>query len=76
MPASCELSLKKENYAFCGLWNKKYVTDIQNYQSKASLDRKILFGGIAHLQDPIIRKVHVRGLYQNPEFYVPFWSMV
>ena len=46
------------------------------YQSRANFDEKILFRRIAHLQDPTIRKMPVRGLYGTREFQVPFESMI
>ena len=52
-----ELSMRKYRvshkkvYAFGTLWNKEYVTDIQNYVnlSKLNLDEKLLSGKITHL---------------------------
>ena len=56
-------------YTFGRLWNKKYVTDIQNrmliHQSKANLDEKISFSNIPHLIDPEIRKMLVIGIFGN-----------
>ena len=46
------------------------------YQSKANLDGEILFRKISHLEDAIIRKMPVMGLYGNQEFHIPFWSMI
>ena len=37
------------------------------YQSKATLDVKILLGNIAHLIDPEIRKILERGLYGSQD---------
>ena len=55
------------------------VTDIQNLNlnlSMANLDKKILFGKITHLKEPTIRKNPIRGLYGNPKFHIPFWSLI
>ena len=43
-----------------------FKNKLLNYHSKANLDEKILLCKIHHL----------RGLYGNPEFHVPFWSMI
>ena len=46
------------------------------YQSKASLDVKILFGNVNHLIDLEIRKMLELGLTENQDFNIPFWSMI
>ena len=53
-----------------------FKTEMLIYHSKANLDDKILFGKIKHLQDPTTIKMLVRGLYGNPGFHIPFWSMI
>ena len=51
---------QKIAYAFGGLWIKRYVVDIKteisNYQSKANLNKKIIFGKIKHLEDLKLEK--------------------
>ena len=52
---------QKGVYAFGGLWNLPiFKTKVLTYQSTANLDENILFGKIAHLQDPKISKMLVR----------------
>ena len=71
---------QRKVYAFDRLWNKKQVASIKTemliFQSKANLDKKILFGKITHLKDPTIKRMSVRGLYGNRGFHVPFWYMI
>ena len=53
-----------------------FKTEMLIYQSKANLDEKILFGKIANLYHPTIRKMPGRGLYGNQEIQAPFCSMI
>ena len=66
------LQESKNVCAFGGLSNEKKSAEIKTkmliYLSKDNLDRKILFGKIAHVRDPKIGKMFVRGLYGNREF--------
>ena len=57
-------------------WWPIFKTEILIYQSKANFDEKILFDKMIHHLDPEIREMPVRGLYGNPEFRVPCWSMI
>ena len=38
------------------------------YRSKVNLDEKILFGSFAHLADPEIRKMLVKGMFGSNNF--------
>ena len=51
----------------CGIRSMSliYKTEMFIYQSKVSLDEKILFGSIPHLTDPEIRKRLVKGMFGN-----------
>ena len=53
-----------------------FKNEMSTYQSKANLGGKILFIKFTHHLDPEIRKMPVRELYGNREFYVPCWSMI
>ena len=73
------VNLEKEAETFDGLWKERtwptLKTKILTYQSKASLDVKILFGKIAHLFDLENRKALLRGWYENHS-HIRFWSMI
>ena len=44
-----------------------FETSMLIYQSKANLDVKFLFGNIAHLLDPEIRKIQEKDLFGDQD---------
>ena len=49
---------------------------MRGFSRTFTVDEKILFGKITHLQDRTIRKMSGKGLCWNRGFQFPFWSTI